>query len=77
MLDVVKAFEKASGRKVPYAIKPRRPGDVAESWSDPAKAEREMGWKALRGLDQMCEDAWRWQSQNPNGFKVYPEPLNP
>jgi len=70
VLDVVKAFEKASGQKVPYVIKPRRAGDVAESWSDPAKAACGMGWKAMRGLDQMCEDAWRWQSQNPNGFNA-------
>ncbi|MDD4017101.1 MAG: UDP-glucose 4-epimerase GalE [Kiritimatiellae bacterium] len=68
VLDVVKAFEKASGRKVPYAIVPRRPGDVAECWADPSKALKELGWKAERDLSAMCEDAWRWQSQNPNGF---------
>ena len=68
VLDVVAAFEKASGRKVPYTIKSRRPGDVAECWADPTKAERELGWKAERGLLVMCEDAWRWQSRNPNGF---------
>ncbi len=68
VLDVVKAFEKASGRKVPYAIVPRRPGDVAECWADPSKALKELGWKAERDLHAMCEDAWRWQSQNPNGF---------
>ena len=68
VLDVVKAFEKASGRKVPYAIVPRRPGDVAECWADPSKALKELGWKAERDLRAMCEDAWRWQSQNPNGF---------
>ena len=69
VLDVVKAFEAASGRKVPYAVKPRRPGDVAECWADPSKAAAELDWKAGRGLSQMCEDAWRWQSQNPDGFK--------
>jgi len=68
VLDVVKTFEKASGRKVPYAIVPRRPGDVAECWADPSKALKELGWKAERDLRAMCEDAWRWQSQNPNGF---------
>lgn len=68
VLEVVAAFEQASGRKVPYVFQPRRPGDIAECWADPAKAERELGWKAQRDLRAMCEDAWRWQSQNPNGF---------
>ncbi len=68
VLEVVAAFEKASGRKVPYSIRPRRPGDIAECWADPSKAARELGWKAQRDLRVMCEDAWRWQSQNPNGF---------
>ena len=70
VLEVVAAFEKASGRKVPYTVMPRRPGDIAECWADPAKAQKELGWKAERDLSVMCEDAWRWQSQNPNGFKV-------
>ena len=68
VLDVVKAFEKASGKKVPYEIVPRRPGDVAASFANPAKAQRELGWKAERGLDQMCADAWKWQSANPRGY---------
>lgn len=68
VLEVVAAFEKASGRKIPYAFQARRPGDIAECWADPAKAQRELGWKAERNLHTMCEDAWRWQSQNPNGF---------
>lgn len=68
VFDVVAAFEKASGRQIPYTIQPRRPGDVAECWADPSKAQRELGWKATRDLRAMCEDAWRWQSQNPNGF---------
>lgn len=68
VLDVVKAFEKASGKGVPYKIVPRRAGDVAASFADPAKAHRELGWKAARGLDQMCADAWRWQSTNPKGY---------
>ena len=61
-------LEQASGRKVPYTIQARRPGDVAECWADPSKAERELGWRATRDLRVMCEDAWRWQFQNPNGF---------
>ena len=68
VLQVVKAFEKASGRKVPYKICPRRPGDVAECWADPSLAAKELGWKAERGLAEMCEDAWRWQESNPEGF---------
>ncbi|HRU69499.1 MAG TPA: UDP-glucose 4-epimerase GalE [Kiritimatiellia bacterium] len=68
VLEVVAAFEQASGRKIPYTIKPRRPGDVAECWADPSKAARELGWRAERDLRVMCEDAWRWQSQNPNGY---------
>lgn len=68
VLEMVAAFERASGRPMPYRIAPRRPGDIAQCWADPAKAERELGWKATRGLDAMCEDAWRWQSMNPNGY---------
>ena len=69
VLQIVKAFEAASGRKVPYVIKPRRPGDIAECWADPALAARELHWTATRGIEKMCEDAWRWQSQNPYGYK--------
>jgi len=68
VLDVVKAFEKASGKKVPYEVVARRPGDVAASYADPTKAQKELGWKAQRGLDQMCADAWKWQSGNPSGY---------
>ncbi len=68
VLEVVAAFEKASGRPVAYTLQPRRPGDIAACWADPSKAERELGWKATRDLDAMCADAWRWQSQNPEGF---------
>ncbi len=68
VLQVVKAFEKASGRSVPCVIKPRRPGDIAACWADPSKALAELGWQAERDLNRMCEDAWRWQSHNPNGF---------
>ena len=68
VLDVVKAFEKASGVKVNYKIVDRRPGDIATCYSDPSKALAELGWKAERGIDEMCADSWRWQSQNPNGY---------
>ncbi len=68
VLDMIRAMEKASGRTIPYEVVDRRPGDLATCYSDPSKAERELGWKAERGLDAMCEDAWRWQEMNPNGF---------
>lgn len=68
VLDVVHAFEKASGVKVNYKIAPRRPGDIATCYSDPSKALKELGWKAERGIEEMCEDSWRWQEQNPQGF---------
>ena len=68
VLDVVKAFEKASGQKIPYQIMDRRAGDIATCYSDPKKAFDELGWKAERDIEEMCEDSWRWQSQNPNGY---------
>ena len=68
VLDIVKNFEKATGKKIPYTIKPRRPGDIAVCYADPSKAEKELGWKAENGILQMCEDSWRWQSMNPEGF---------
>ena len=68
VLQIVKAFEKASKRSVPYVIKPRRPGDIGECWADPALALKELGWKAERGIEEMCEDAWRWQRKNPYGY---------
>ena len=68
VLQVVKAFEKASKRPVPYKICPRRPGDIAECWADPSLAAKELGWKAERGIDEMCADAWRWQKKNPYGY---------
>ena len=67
--EMVKAFEKASGQKVPYRIAPRRPGDVAAVYADPSKAERLLGWKATRTLEDMCRDGWNWQSHNPNGYE--------
>ncbi|MCK6376601.1 MAG: UDP-glucose 4-epimerase GalE [Zoogloea sp.] len=68
VIDVIKAFEKASGRPVPYEIVARRPGDVAQCYAEPTLAEQELGWKATRGIDEMCADAWRWQSSNPQGY---------
>ena len=68
VLEVVQAFAKASGRPIPYKIVARRTGDLPVSYADPAKAERELGWKAERDLDEMCIDSWRWQSLNPNGY---------
>ncbi len=68
VLELVKAFEKASGKKVKYKIVGRRPGDIAECFADPTKAKKELKWEAKLGVDEMCEDSWRWQSQNPNGF---------
>lgn|SRR5574344_433583 len=68
VLDLVKAFEKATGIHIPYSIKPRRSGDIATCYSDPTKAERVLGWKAKYNVDDMCRDAWNWQSHNPNGY---------
>ena len=68
VLEAVHAFERASGKKIPYQIVARRPGDAASCYCDPAKALRELGWKTERDLDAMCADAWKWQSMNPNGF---------
>jgi len=68
VLEMVKAFEQASGRPVPYRIAPRRPGDIACCYADPALAAEALGWRAELGLDAMCADAWRWQSGNPDGY---------
>ena len=68
VLDMVKAFEKASGKKVPYKIAPRRSGDIATCFADPAYAKKVLDWEAKCGVDEMCEDSWRWQSNNPNGY---------
>lgn len=70
VLEVVKAFAEASGKDIPHEIVKRRPGDIAECFADPQKAERELNWRAERGLQQMVTDAWRWQSQNPTGFDM-------
>lgn len=68
VLEIVSAFEKATGIKIPYDIVGRRSGDVAECFADPTKAEIELNWKAKRGIEEMCADAWRWQAQNPHGY---------
>lgn len=69
VLEMIKAFEDASGKKVAYKIGPRRPGDIAECYADPKLAKEELGWVAERGIEEMCEDGWRWQSNNPEGYK--------
>ncbi|MCQ2213718.1 MAG: UDP-glucose 4-epimerase GalE [Bacteroidaceae bacterium] len=69
VLDVVKAFEKANGLKVPYSIKPRRPGDIATCYCNPAKAKAELGWEAKYGIEEMCRDSWNFQKNNPNGYE--------
>ena len=68
VLQVVAAFEKACGHKIKYEIKPRRDGDIAQCYCDPSRAERELGWKAEYGIDEMCADSWNWQTKNPNGY---------
>ncbi|WP_456452359.1 UDP-glucose 4-epimerase GalE [Hydrogenimonas sp.] len=70
VLDVVKAFEAASGQKVPYEIVDRRPGDIAACYADPTKAKKLLGWEAKYDMRRMCEDAWRWQSMNPKGYET-------
>jgi UDP-glucose 4-epimerase len=68
VLEMIAAFEKASGKKIATRMAGRRPGDIAACYANPAKARTELGWTATRGIDEMCADTWRWQSQNPNGF---------
>ena len=68
MLEVVHAFEKACGHPIPYEIRERRPGDIATCYCDPRKAKEELGWEAEYGIEDMCRDSWRWQSQNPDGY---------
>lgn len=69
VLEVLKAFEKACGKKISYKIVERREGDIAKCFADASKAYEVLGWKAEKGIDEMCEDSWRWQSQNPNGYE--------
>jgi len=70
VLEMVKSFENASGKSVKYKIAPRRAGDIATCFADPSYAKEILGWTAIRGIDEMCEDSWRWQSNNPNGYGV-------
>jgi len=69
VLEVITAFEKASGQKIQYKLVERRPGDVAKCYADPQKAERELEWRAARNMETMCVDSWNWQSRNPNGYE--------
>ena len=69
VLEVIAAFEKACGKKLPYSFKPRRAGDIAECYADASKAKRELGWEAKLGIDEMCASLWNWQRKNPNGYK--------
>ncbi len=69
VLDIVNSFEKATGKKIPYEIGPRRSGDIDECYADASKARKELGWQAKYGIDDMCKDAWNWQSNNPNGYE--------
>lgn len=69
VLEVIAAFEKASGKKIPYKIVGRRSGDIATCYTDPSKAQKELGWSAERDIDDICADTWRWQSNNPNGYE--------
>jgi UDP-glucose 4-epimerase len=68
VLDMVKAFEKASGKKVSYKIAPRRAGDIAKCFANPSYAKKILAWEAKKGTEEMCEDSWKWQSNNPNGY---------
>ena len=70
VIELVRAFERASGRPVPFDIVARRPGDIAACYADPALAKQLLGWQGQRGLDAMCADSWRWQSMNPQGFSA-------
>lgn len=69
VLQMIEAFSKACGKSIPYSIKPRRLGDIAECYADASLAKNELGWEAERGIDEMCQDSWRWQSSNPNGYR--------
>ena len=67
-MQMLKGFSEAVGRELPYTIKERRPGDIAECYCTPDKAKKELGWEAKRGVEEMCRDAWNWQSKNPDGY---------
>ena len=68
VFEVIEAFEEVSGIKIPYEICQRRPGDIAECFTDPSKAKEIIGWKSIHDIKRMCEDSWRWQKNNPNGY---------
>lgn len=70
VLEMIRAFEKTTGRDIPFHVASRRPGDIAVSYANPSKAKEELDWQALRGIEAMCADAWRWQQQNPNGYET-------
>jgi UDP-glucose 4-epimerase len=70
VLELVRAFEQASGREVPYTVVERRAGDVAQCWADASRAAELLGWRAQLDVQRMCEDAWRWQSANPTGYRA-------
>jgi UDP-glucose 4-epimerase len=70
VINLIEAFEKASQKKISYTIVGRRPGDIAECWSDPSLARKELGWVATHSLDEMMRDTWNWQKNNPDGYKV-------
>ena len=69
VMEIIEAFSKAAGRDIPFEVVGRRPGDIAESYADPSKANRELNWRAELGIERMCEDTWRWQSMNPDGYE--------
>lgn len=69
VFEVLRAYEKACGKTIPYVVDPRRAGDIAECYADPQRAFEELGWRAQRGIDEMCASSWKWQSMNPNGYK--------
>ena len=69
VLEVIRAFEKASGKELPYRIGPRREGDIADVWADVKKAKEQLGWEAGRDLEDMCRDSWNWQIKNPEGYR--------
>ena len=68
VLEMIQAFSKAVGKEIPYAIDPRRPGDIPACYADCTKAKNELGWVAEKGIEEMCADSWRWQSMNPDGY---------
>ncbi len=73
VLEVVDAFERVSGNQIPYTFVKRRPGDISSCFADPAKAKKQLAWQAMRGIEEMCADAWRWQRNNPTGYRIISE----